>query len=78
MYIAVKSFDVEVRNPYYTRENSGFEPRTIKEQSKDYVIFNKDSDVAGYKSRGYTVYSLAGEVDAVQTVTTKIITKPVS
>jgi len=76
MYIAVKSTFVEVANPYYSSWNQGTEPRTVTKTEKDYIVFSKDSDVASYKTRGYTVYTIAEEIDVEQIVTTKIIAKP--
>lgn len=78
MYIAVKSTDVQVMNPYYSSWNRNIEPKTVTETEKDYVIFSKDSEVAHYKKLGFTVYILAEEVDVEEIVTTKIITHPVS
>lgn len=76
MYIAVKSTEIEVANPYYSAGNVNIEPKRIAETVKDYVVFTSTNDVVYYKNQGYTVYTLSEEVDVRQTVTTKIIAKP--
>lgn len=62
MYIAVKSTDLEVANPYYSSNNSRIEPRLIRDTKKDYKIVVDEKDLPGLYEDGYTLYKLSHEV----------------